>query len=344
MLKRMLKSCMVVAMVGAMAAPVMAADVAATVNGRTRTWVESVAVKDGGSTMQMKADGRLGASVSATSGAWTVTAFQNMDLDSDSDNANPTIRDQKITIGNETMDITLGRFSPYGISKGMTYAAGPIYNAYWIGENVPTTDVTDHLTVSLKEIGLTAILGLNTYDAGNATDERDEMMVGVVYGKQFGAVDLAVEYLSASSKVDEYGGEVDGQYDGAKFSAMALGVDFAISETMDVALNYESNSSTSGIDGADADKNTAMELWFSMGLGDGSGVSLGYTTVSSDDGTEEKGASTIMNVAYSAKLGIATLYANYLAETVKDDDGSASDPTPVDSTTTTMAFGAEVNF
>jgi len=337
----MLKSCMVVAMVGAMAAPVMAADLNATVNGRTRTWLESVAVKDGGSTMQFKADGRLGASVSATSGEWTVTAFQNVDIDSDSDKASPTIREQYITIGNETMDITLGRTAPYGISKGMTYTAGPIYNAYWIGENVPTTDVTDHLIVNLKEVGLTVILGMNDYNEADATgDARSETLVGLVYGKQFGAIDFAVEYLSASSKVDEYAadGQVDGAYDGGKFSALALGVDYAISETMDVALNYESNSATAGNDGAEADKNTAMELWFSMGLGGDSGVSVGYTTVSSDDGSAEKGTKTITNLAYLNKVGIASLYANYLIETEKDDDDAT------DTSVTTIAVGAAVYF
>ncbi len=342
MLKRMLKNYLIVATACSVSAPVIAADVAATVNGRVRTWVEQVAVKDSTSTMQMKADGRFGASLSATSGAWTVTAFQNMDLDSDtdatSDAVNPTILEQKITLENESVAITLGHSAPYGVSKGMAYGVGPIYSGWWVGETLQTTDVADHLLVGLKDVGLTVILGLNNYDSGT-TNVRNETVTGLQYGNTFGAVDLGVQYISSSSKVDSVGvGTVDGAYDGQKFSALALGVGYAISDKMGVAFNYESNSKTDGTAGAEADKNTMMELWFDLGLSDASGVSIGAGTATNDNGTANKGAKTHTNLTYSNKVGIADLWASYLATTEKDDD------TATDTGTTTVAAGMRVEF
>jgi hypothetical protein len=346
MLKRILKNCLLVVLASSINAPVIAADISATVNGRTRAWLESVAVKDGSSTMQMKADGRLGGSVSAESGSWTTTAFQNMDLDSDAGNAGPTILDQKITLGNDSLDITLGRFSPYGVSKGMAYAVGPISDdaAFWVGENVPTTDVTNHLTVDVKELGLTVIYALNNYgDAGN--DARNETMIGAVYGKVFGTVDLAVEVLSASSAIDEKDKDATkgGDYDGAAFGSLALGVGYAISNKMGVAINYESNSNTAGTSGAKADKNSIIELWFDLGFDDISGISVGYATKVNDKESANVGQSTLISLAFLIRLGIANLYTNFLSITEKDDDDDDDDD-GVDDAVTNVAAGIEVNF
>lgn len=342
MLKSIFKIYLVAVMACFMSAPVLAADVAATVNGRTRTWLESVAIKDETSTMQVKADGRLGGSISAASGSWTVTAFQDMDLDSDDGEASPTIGEQKVTLGNGDLDITLGRFSPYGVSKGMAYAIGPISDnaAFWVGENPPTTDLTDHLTVDLKEIGLTVIVGLNNYNMDETGDARNETVIGAIYEKGFGSVDLAVEFISAGSAVDEKDADAvkGGAYDGAAFSALALGVGYAVSDKIGVALNYESSSNTAGTSGAVAEKSTIVELWFDMGFDDTSGISVGYATKTDDDGSANKGQSSLMSLVFPKQLGIAVLYFNYLVGTAKDDD------TATDTGTTTVAAGMEVKF
>jgi len=343
MSKSIIKNSLIVAMACSMSTPVFAADVSATVNGRVRTWLESVAVKDSTNTMQIKADGRLGASISAASDGWTVTVFQDMDLDSDDGEASPTIGEQKITLGNDSLDITLGRFSPYGVTKGMTYGVGAVADnaSYWVGENVPTTDVTDHLTIGLKDVGLTVIVGLNNYHtADSTTDARNETVIGAVYGKQFGAVDLGVQYLSIGSKVDQEdtNGTVNGAEDGRVFSALALGLGYAISDTMGVAFNYESNSNTAGDAGAEADKNSIMELWFDLGFDDTSGISVGYASKTNDDGSANKVQSNLISLSYLKQLGIASLYANYLTATDKDDDGA------LDTATTSVAAGMQVDF
>ncbi|MFH2132845.1 MAG: hypothetical protein ABIK68_20880 [bacterium] len=363
MLNRLFKNCLIATMACAMAAPVMAADISATnekehkdypekvaasaisatVNGRTRVWLEQVGVKNSTTTMQMKADGRFGASISAEGGGWTATAFQNMDLDSDDGNASPTIREQTVTLGNATMDITLGRFTPYGVTKGMAYSIGPVSDSasFWVGENVPTTDVTDHLTLGLKNVGLTFIVGMNNYnDSTTVGDARNETMLGAVYNKTFGPVDLGVEVLSASAKVDDKDADAvkNGAYDGQAYSALALGVGYAISDTVGLAFNYENNSNKAGTSGAKADKNTIMELWLDLGLNDTSGISVSYSSKTNDNGSANKGQYTLVSVSYLKQIGIANVFANYLGTTSKDDD------TALDSTTTTVALGMEIDF
>jgi len=340
MLRYIVKSCLVAAMAVAMAAPVMAVE--AKVSGRTRTWLEQAAVKDSTTTMQFKADGRLAASISGKAGDYTVTAFQDFNIDSDANATSPTIRFQKVTLDNDSFGVSLGYFSPYGVTRGMKYAPDVIANAYWVGENLMTTDVADHLTVDLKSAGLTAILAMNNYKNSDGTtkDARNETILGAIYSGQFGPVDLGVEVLSGSAKIDEKDSQAlkSGQYDGQSFNAVALGVGYGISETMGIALNYESNSKQSGVSGSTAEKNSIMELWFDLGLGNETGISVGYGMKDYDNGSPNKTKSTMTNLTYAKTMGMATIFASYNGTTEKDDD------TSTDTATTTVGAGVVVVF
>jgi hypothetical protein len=344
MLNQLIRNCLAVAVACSIGAPVIAADISVDINGRTRAWLENVAVKDGTKTMQFKADGRLGAGVSAKSGSWTVTAFQNFDIDSDAGGNTPTIREQNIMLSDQTLDITLGRLSPYGITKGMKYAVGPLAGSYWVGETVLSDDVADHLVVGVKDIGLKLILGLNHYDTTTVGDARDETLLGAVFGRTSGPLDLSVEYLTANTKIDGNDGDAvkDGVYDGQTFNALALSAAYSISKKMSVALNLENNTKRDGNAGAEENKNAIIELWFDMGLSDTSGISIGYGTKSTDDGSVNKTNRTMINLAYAKTVGIADLYANYVATTEKDDDLTGGAKT--DNAATTIGAGILVNF
>ncbi len=358
MLKNIVKSCLITAMVCSMSAPVIAADVAATVNGRTRTWLENTAVKDGAKTMQFKADGRLGASVSAKSGAWTATAFQNMDLDSDAGTASPTIREQKISLENDAVSVTIGRFSPYGVSKGMAYVYGATYDSYWAGENMLTTDIADHLTVGLKDVGLTLIVGMNNYRADvsdpvdGTVDPYNETVMGASFSKAFGPLDLAVQYATAQTKIDDKDSDYDATgdagkdsfWDGASYTNAALGVGFAINDKMGVAFNYEATNKKSGVSGADAIKTSVMELWFDVGLDDTMGISIGYGMKQTKDSSSKKTNATMTNATFSKTLGIAALYLSYQATTEKDDDIVVATGKKTDAGTSATAAGIEISF
>ncbi|MBU2645993.1 hypothetical protein KKI24_14905 [bacterium] len=129
-----------------------------------------------------------------------------------------------------------------------------------------------------------------------------------------------------------------GSYDGQAFSALALGVGYAITDKVGLAFNYENNSNKAGTSGAKEDKNTIMELWLDLGLDDTSGISISYSSKTNDNGSANKGKYSLMSVSYLKQIGIANVFANYLGTTSKDDD------TALDSTTTTVALGMEIDF
>lgn len=343
MVKKLFKRCLMVSMACALSSSAMAADVNVNFEGRVRSWLESVAVKDSTSTTQMKADSRIGASVSTEAGSWKVSVFQNMDMSTAGNVTAPAIRDQKITLENDSMAITAGRFSPYGVTKGMAYTAGDTGDngSFWVGENLLTTDRTNHVTVALKDIGLTAILGINNYNTSAVGDARNETVLGAVYGLTMGAIDLGAEVITASSAIDEKDADAvkGGAYDGQSFLATAIGVGYTINEKMGAAFNFETNSKTDGTAGATAATNTILEFWFDMGLDDTSGISVGYGSKSLDDGSANKTAYSLMSLSYKKTMGIADVYATYLSSTEKDDDAPS-----VDTATTTITVGMTASF
>lgn len=349
MIRKLVNSSLAVIALLGLAGSVQAADLSAKVNGRTRTWIENKAVKDSTTTTQALAEGRLGADVTAVVDGWTITLFQNLDLDSDEGKTNPTIREQKITVANDSLAFTLGRFYPYGVTKGLAYGVGAVADSasFWIGENVPTATLTDHAALNITKLGLTLLVGLNAYeDATSDGGNRNETMIGAIYGNSFGAIDLGVEVLSASSAIDEKnsGAVKDGKYDGMTFSALAIGLGYHISEITGIALNYESNTRKDGNDGAEEVKVTIAEVWFDLGFNESTGVSLGYGSRATDDGSDNLKTDTLVSVLFKKSLGPLAFHAGYLASTEKDDDIDAGTGEETDASVTTVALGMEFVF
>jgi hypothetical protein len=323
MLKKLLKGCLTIAMVSALAIPAMADS---GFNGRVRGSVVQTSVKDGGSVLNFESDARLGGHVSGEAGSYTATGYVELEIDYRDDSAThrTNVRDLRVELANDSMSIRLGRQYPYGIAKGMAWAYGNIYNSYWAGESVNNARA-DYLKVGLKEVGLTAILGMNNYNSSDdpTGDQYQETTFGVVFSKGFGALSLAVEYTSQSRAIDtEYGdGAVEkSANDGYALANMALAVGFSLNEQMGLAFNYDSKATTEGTDGAEEVKATSMEFWFDLGLDDTMGVSIGYGTGSEDTGDDNPTTTTMTNLTFSKNMGAAVLYASYIANTEKDDD------------------------
>ncbi len=352
MLKNLLKSCLAVAMIGAMAAPTFAADVKTAVNGRVQTVLVNEAVKDGTTTTEMLADGRFGGSAEAKVGAWTVSAFINTDLvmDEDGNDESVIVRDQKITFENEALKITAGRFSPWGVTAGGWdynggYMAGQINNTYWVGENM-ATDRKNHVQVGVKSVGVNVVLGMNHVDSADATmDAHNRTTIGLIYSGTFGPLSVGAQFVSDTNAIDEEDSDAttDGEYDGGAYSSMALGVKYAITDGMAVSFDYESGSDKAG-NADDATTTAIMELLFDMALDKNSGVSFGYSTKSTDDGSENIKQETRMNLAYSVVIGPARIFASYFSETAKDDDIDADTGEKTDSSTSKVGFGAKYEF
>ncbi|MBU3917516.1 porin [bacterium] len=347
MLKSLLKSCLAVAMIGAMSAPTFAADVKTAVNGRVRASLLNVNIKDGSARTDMISDSRLGGSVSGVAGAWTVTAFTNVDINY-LGVPGVNARDQKITLENADIAINIGRFVPWGVTPGgWDYTGGYmtgeelVNNSFWAGENM-TVYRDDFIQVGFKSIGLNLVLGMNHLNASDTTgDERNVQTVGVIYSGTFGPVSVGAQYVSEGSTIDEKDGDADttsDTYNGATYSSMALGVKYAISESMAVSFDYESGTSKTGATSAEAINTTIMELFFDMAIDEQSGVSVGYSSKAVDDGSDNVVSDTIMNLAYSMIVGPARVYASYYNTTSKDANNT------VDTATSKLGLGAVVAF
>ncbi len=350
MLKKLVKSCMTIAVIGAMAAPTYAADVKASVNGRVLTFVQNVAIKDGTTTTEMKSNARLGGSAVGTAGAWTVTAFANMDLVNDGEATSTTARDMTIKFENDALAITTGRFSPWGVTAGGWdynggYMSGDINNSYWVGENMDL-DRKNHVQVGIKSVGLSVVYGMNHFDdAGTTWDAHNRTTLGLIYSGTFGPVAVGAQYVSDTNAIDEEDADAttDGKYDAGAYSSMAVGVKYTISDTMAVSFDYESGTDKAGnVD--DATTTTIMELFFDMAIDKDSGFTVAYSTKAKDDGSDKVEQGTRTNLAYSVLIGQARVYASYLSETVKDDDISAITGEKTDSATSKIGFGAIVEF
>ncbi len=340
MLKKLLKGCLTIAMVSALAIPAMAES---SINGRVRAWVENTAVKDGKSLTQMDADGRFGGTVTGEAGDWTGEGFVQIGLDPDSDPDAWSMRNFTVALSNDAMKIKLGRQYPFGIAKGQAWTAGWVNDSYWAGESVENARA-DYLTVGLSQVGLTVIFGMDNF--GSETDdvtgdEYNMTTVGAVFDKSFGALGLAVEFTSQSFAIDEEYGDstAKGKYDGTGLTNLALAVDFALNEQMTVAFNYDSQTKGKDFVGGTDDVTTSsMEFWFDMGLDDTMGISIGYGMKAVADGSDNTTNSTMMNFGFVKKMGVVKAGLGYIANTEKDDD------TGVDAGDSALAFGFQAGF
>ncbi len=345
MLRSLLKSCLAIAMIGAMAAPTFAVDVKTAINGGVETWMQNVAVKDGTTTTEMLASADLGGSVTGTAGAWTVTAFADMSLENKNGTTSLEAGDMTITFENDAIDITTGWFDPWGVSVGGEYMAGEIADTYGIGENMPN-GTQNHVKVGIKSVGVSVVYGMNHSDSADGTmDAHNRTTMGVIYSGTFGPVSVGAQYYSDASAIDEEDSDAttDGPYDGGAYSSMALGVKYAILDTMAVSFNYAAGTEKAG-NADDATTATIMELFFDMAIDKDSGVSVGYSTMATDDGSDKVLEETKMNLTYNVLIGQATVYAGYYADTAKDDDIDPITNEKTDSATTRVGFGASVEF
>jgi hypothetical protein len=339
MLKKLLKGCLTIAMVSALAIPAMA-DTA--INGRVRAWVQNSSVKDGASLTQMNADGRFGGHVTGEAGDWTGKGLVQIGLDPDSDPDAWSMRNFTAGISNDSMDITLGRQYVFGIAKGQAYTMGFVNDSYWAGETVYNAR-SDFLTVKLTDLGLKIIFGMDNFGSETSDttgDEYNMTTVGVVYSKSFGSLGLAVEYTSQGFAIDkEYGDSTEkGADDGRAVSDLAVAVDFAISDAMTLAFNYDMATDQSGVSGSDAEVSSSMEFWFDMGLGDGLGLSVGYGMKGVAVGSADPTNSTMTNLGFTKAMGMMKAGVGYIAKTSKND------ATGLDSGDSKIAFGFQAGF
>ena len=347
MLSKMMKAALTAALLSALSIPAMAADMTGKVNGRARAALVQTTIKDGASTMDMAGDGRLGYEMSSTDGDWTATGYVQLGL---GDDGAVSLRDAKVTLENASMAITAGRQYPWGVTNGNKYLTDNIGDIYWAGEYVTRNVRDSFLKVGLKDVGLSGVLGMNPQTVDDTTtDAYNETVFAALYGTSMGALSINASYISVSGAIDEKQANTagkDSSVDGYAQSSIAVGVGFAISETMSIALNIDSISVQAG--GNPKPKVVSdqyMALIFDLGLSESSGVTVAYNTYSQNDGSSNPLAKTAIVAGFNKSLAGASIYVQYFSETEKDDDLDATTGLPVaDAATSKVGAGVTYNF
>lgn len=321
MLKQIVKSCLVTAMAISMAAPAMAADPEISVGGTVEAGISQTTEKDGPTVMDMSSYADIAVSASVKTGSLTTSGAVDFEID----DTGFTPLNRILTVENDSLAVSLGNYEydADDIGMGKDYLSWVDESLGGFGANALEEGAGngggDFAKVSLKNVGLLVVLGINDLDDG--TYKYAETALGAYYGGEFGDLALGAAVLSVSEKVDEKqdATAVDGAHDGASKSELAVTASYKMGE-MAFSLNVDQYTKKSGDDAAEDEKQMAMELVFDIGLGDDSGITATYGTTSLDDGTDDKTVSTAMNIGYARPLGGATLTIGYGATTEKDDD------------------------
>lgn len=328
MLKNIVKSCLVAAMAISMTAPAMAADIDVSVGGTVEAGISQTTEKDGPTIMDMSSYADIAVSASVKTGSLTTTGATDFEID----DSGFTPLNRSLTIENDSLAFSLGNYEydADDIGMGKDYLSWVDESLGGYGANALEEGVGagggDFAKISLKNTGLMIIIGINSLteedgDAAGDDAEYSETALGAYYGGEFGDLAISAAVLSVSEKVDEKqdATAVDGAHDGGSKSEVAVAVGYTMGE-MAFALNIDSYTKKSGDDAAEDEKQMTMELVFDMGLGDDSGITASYGTISLDDGSDEKTVSTSTNVGYARPVGAATLTIGYAITTEKDDD------------------------
>jgi hypothetical protein len=340
MLKKMLKSCLAIALVGAMAAPAFA-DV--KLSGRVRGAVQITNKDIYGSTSSstdFESDARIQVYASAEENGWTGYASWRMDYDenvgkqiasvtdSNGDTSTVTIGrsadDQEIKanqkyigVKNDMIDIRIGRQYIHSLS--------PCYY-YWIASNITMVQFPgeylggylDVVTFQVLPAGLAVSLGINNEaNSSGKTFSQTDMLVR--FDKFFGAIQIQAQIGTRSKAVgDGYTAPVGGAEDGYASTDMGASATIAFGKTgLSLGVGLDLWVEKAG-NAADATATTFIDLGLMFKIADMKVLAY-YGTTSSITGSGTAKNDPTMAVEWSKYIagGLRT-YAGYTSYSFSD--------------------------
>jgi len=344
MLKKMFKSCLAIAMICAMAAPVYAeVEKKVGVRGRAVAELVQTSVKDGASSLNMWSEGRIGLSMSAKEGDWSIGGVTELRT------KEAAVTDNLynwVHVENDAVKLSMGRqwwgmvyLSAYtGYSnKADRYCYGcGMAGLGSDGAGLPNFGVRDaRFIATIKSVGLQVMAQLN------AETTYNETAFGVLYPAKFGPLKLTAQYVSYSTAIDAKNTKhvkKGSAEDGGSTGELAVGLAYNLSEAMYFDFHFESNTYQSGVAGSKAAAATTMGLGANIGLGNGMGVGAYFDNSSRDDGTPKKKVGTAITASFLKSFNGQQLWVAYNSTGLKDDDIA------LDSNTSNIALGGRVNF
>jgi hypothetical protein len=347
-MRKAIKFCLALAMVGTLAIPAYSADVETKITGRARgTLIQksfknkvgddnNVAETESVSYMDMSADGRLGHQLDIKGEKWNTTSKIEFAVSESS----VTPRDIKVQVHNDDMNISVGRQYVTGVALGEDYTS-PVSYTEGAGEHV-IAERFSSVRLALNNVGLDVFYGMDEVnDDDTANDQYNRSRLGVLYSNTFGDLELGATYVTYTDTINkDNDGLEKGAADGRTASEAALAVRYAMGK-MAFALNYSSWSTKDGGDDAETLNNNSMDLIFDMEM-DGmlDGVSVAYTMASNDKmvgSDKEKNDKTAFVVGTAMSVGEATLYIGYASQSIKGSESGSE-------TATESEFGTRLHY
>lgn len=333
-MRKAIKFCLALAMVGTLAIPAQAADVKSKFTGRTTASLRQTSTNDGSTSisyMDMSAGGRFGAQFDVDGDNWKTSAKVELGHYEDSVGA----RDAKLSLANDTMKLTFGRQWFTGVSHGENYAwysfsEGAGEHA-WSGRN-------SGVNFTLLGPNVSIFYAMNEVaDPSDATTDTqyNRTYLGVIWGGQFGDISVDASYTQYSDTINkDNGGLEKGVADGRTASEMGVGATYAMGK-MELSLNYASWTTKDGGESVDALGGTSMDLIFDMAMeGLLKGISASYTTAATKTSSSYQDDKSAYAVNARMDIGATNLFLSYASQSTKNTAPSskASTKTVVDAT------------
>jgi hypothetical protein len=356
MLKKLLKSCLMVAMVGAFAASVSAEPSFTWTGNAEGTFAstsssEKVGDEDAVTTsaMDIASSGDLDLSVKIPGDSWSGEAKIEFDVNAAGVSA---VDDLYVVMSNESMAIWFGEFDPVGFCMGQAYT-GEIDETK-CGWGAGSINENGYVEVKLLDVGASVVLGMNE-KTGDDGYLYNGTTVGGTYGGSFGDIDLKVQYFQLSTgynEKDATGDAIEGAYKGASEADLLLGVAYSMGQ-MTFALNYQSIASSTGAmpeydDEKIKETNSYTELVFDMGLNETSGISIVYDMWAEETKCgdyKETNDVTIIQASFMLSTGPVDHFVAYSAVTGSFKENAGEDnEEETKSTYSIMGYTMQVGF
>lgn len=340
-MRKLVKFCLAMAMVGAMAAPAMAETKAGgwamgALQSNTTT-VEDP--KDNSKTksktvVQNAWNAAMTLSTKAKVGSWESGAFAEIVLNS---YGSLVADDAYVYVGNDMVEINMGKAFDGGITQGNTndyeftgfHDSSMKFGEYFKGG----FSNNERLLIKAKSIGLD--LRIHRSNA----DDVDIAAESLKYQGDFGPLSVKAYYgqgkwaLNTSDNTensyDTAKGLGSANQDGRTEKVMAFSVGYKINDKMQTGFNYESQATEKNdASGTKKETDTNMMVAFSMsGLPADSSVSASYGIGEDEDQNGTKVYSrdiSVLDVTYSLPVGGASFLASYNSTTKPEKkDGSS---------------------
>lgn len=343
-MKKVVRFCLALVMMGSVTSTAFAGEKEFSLYGRVRAYVEQNSTKAGSADaknkLDMKADGRLGATAVTKGDVWTTKAVAHYAVD---EAASFTARDLYVEVSKEDLLLRFGRYYATDVYAWTSY--GDKYDANLdIGSGVDGGDRWTGLRVGLPEVGVTVDAAINfggsesdtythstdatgdvitTKTAAEGTYTRTDLHVR--YDKTYDNLTVGASYHNRSESVDDKNGGVKGgSHDGNTASSIGLAVKYTMNDNMAILGGLDSYNRKANKD-ADTLAGLIINFCFDYGFGDGSGVGITLTSAMNEEDKDTKKNTLAFAIGYSRDFAGVGLNIGFMNSTDKLDSSGAEE-------------------